>query len=134
MVTSIDDLKKMIKDKTVLRSGSEDIIINRGSNNIIRIHGRLVTWTDLQDILANGEYDLIRDGINIMDKKNPDWGGARLPGPGKKLGPPKKDPLKKKQPVTFSLSPETRDKLDAICSRTGQKRSDLIEAWIIEKF
>lgn len=134
MVTSIDELKKMIQDKTVLRGMSEEIIINRSANNIIRIHGRLVTWTDLQDILVNGEYDVIRDGINIMDKKNPDWGGARLPGPGKKLGPPKKDPAKKKKPVTFSLSPATRDKLDEICKRTGRKRSDLIEEWIKEKF
>jgi len=133
MVIPIDELKKIIQDKMILKKAGNEIQISRAANNIIRIYGRLVTWGDLQDMLANGEYDLILDGQKVMDKKNSDWGGARLPGPGKKLGPPKKDPAKKKKPITFSLSPETIDKLDILCGKTGVKRSALIEAWINEK-
>jgi hypothetical protein len=97
MVMSIEELKNVIQDQMVLKNGSENITITRSANNILRIHGRLVTWTNLQDILGNGEYDLTKDGKKIV-------------------------------------TPETRDKLDEICSRTGQKRSDLIEEWIKEKF
>lgn len=131
MVKSIQDLKKLIKDGMVLVSDAEQIRIHRAANNILRIHGRLVSWPDLQDILANGTYDLMsKDGKKIVDGSARGWGGRRIAGPGKKLGRKAKDPEKKKRSMSFSLSYETRDKLDELCRIHGKKRSQIIEMLI----
>ena len=134
MVKKIDDLKKIIKDGYILQSGARRIVIRIGANNILRLHGRLETWARLQDLLANGEFDLLdQDGNMVADRKNTNWGGARVAGPGKKVGAPKKDPAKKKKPCSVSMSDETRDKLDALCEQLGKNRSEVIEMLIAEK-
>ena len=134
MVVSIDNLKKMIQDKMVLMSVADRIEIRRGANNILRIHGQLRTWKDLQDLVANGEYDLMtKDGKKVVDSKDRGWGGARVAGPGKKVGQPKKDPAKKKRPVTFSMSNEAKGRLDQLCERLGKKRSEVLDLLISEK-
>jgi len=131
MVKQIDDLKKMIQNKMVLKGAASEIEIERSANNILRMHGRLVTWGTLQDLLASGEYDLMtQDGKKVIDAKERGWGGARVAGPGKKLGAPKKDPRQKKKPVSFSMTEQTRDKLDALCEQLGKKRSEVLELLI----
>ncbi len=134
MVVSIDNLKKIIHDGMALANAKRRVEIRRGANNILRVHGRLVTWIDLQDMLANGEYDLVtKDGKTVVDSKERGWGGARVAGPGKKIGQPKKPVAEKKRPVSFSMSNQTRDKLDELCEKLGKKRSEVLELLVNEK-
>lgn len=134
MVKSIDDLKRIIQDKMELHGGPEKIVINRSANNIIRIYGKLVSWKDLQDLLANGAYYLKNVSASETEwGTGSNWGGARVAGPGKKLGPSKKDPLEKKESTSLSLSGNTKNLLLDLCARYGKNRSEIIEMLISEK-
>lgn len=134
MVKSVDELKKIIKNEMVLNGGGFKMDLNRAANNILRIDNRLVSWGSFRDILANGEYVLEdKNGKKIMDNKKRNWGGARVAGPGKKVGGPKKNPMDKKKPTSVSMSDNTRDILDDLCKKYGKKRSELLEMLILEK-
>lgn len=58
-------------------------------------------------------------------------GGARTPGPGKKLGPPKKEARFRRRNIT--LPPELDDRLINWSIRTGQEISPKI-AELIDSF
>ncbi len=62
------------------------------------------------------------------------WGGARNPGKGKKLGPPKKSYRDKKHSKTFSLTRHALAKLQILADDLypGQTKSFIIEALIHE--
>lgn len=55
---------------------------------------------------------------------SPDWGGARTPAPGKKLGPPAKPAEHKAKRITITLDPE----LLAWVDEQGHNRSQIISA------
>lgn len=58
------------------------------------------------------------------------WGGKRIPGPGKKLGPRHKRPNERKVKRSVSLSP-TVDKMVLETQRPGESYSEAIERLIL---
>ena len=61
-------------------------------------------------------------------------GGQRTPGPGKKLGPPKKPPAEKYRRRLITLPPETDDRLIQWSIDTDNDISALINRLVVEYF
>ena len=103
MVKTIKELKILITDGMVLKSKrGHELIIKRYPNNIIMIQGRSISWKDLQELLANSEYELvIPDSLKeqFFPKRKSNTGGARLGAGRKKVAD-------KKKIKSFSLSPK----------------------------
>jgi len=127
---SIPELKKLIlkADKPHLSSfGSlhveyKKIDIEVCGNNIIKINNKPISWVNLQDLIYNGDYNLVLSGNKIENKTS--HGGYRLPGPGKKIGRPKSD--NRKIPTSFTLSRGTIAKLDYLSDNQKMSKSEVI--------
>ncbi|MBT4177746.1 MAG: hypothetical protein HOE02_05605 [Candidatus Marinimicrobia bacterium] len=123
MVQTIAELKTTIKDGSILTNGSDQIIIERLANNIIRIDGRLISWKRLQDVIFNSDYKLIVEKIEIKTNDR-NHGGRRLARPGKKIGRPTKQDAKKA--VSFSMTKEETALFDTHCKNLKVSRSGFL--------
>ncbi|MEH0020995.1 MAG: hypothetical protein V6Z89_15175 [Desulfobacter sp.] len=109
MVKSIEELKSIIVDGTKIQTKDKIIYkVMRFPNNVIKIKNKPIKWADLQELLANGEFELIRsEEKDTLDPRQTGRGGPRL-GSGRKSI----DPAKKKKIVSIGLSPDAIRKLD----------------------
>lgn len=62
------------------------------------------------------------------DKTSPDWGGARTPAPGKKLGPPALPPEQKAQKIAITIDPALLQWIDGLGDNRSQTIGRLLAA------
>lgn len=131
---SIEYLKKIITDGMEIKPKLGDsIYIKRLANNIIKIHRKPISWVNLRELLISGEYSLIvkEKETNLFVKKH---GGARIAGPGKKIGRTKLDPLVKKKIQSYTLDPLSIVYLEQLANYFGVTKSSYIENLIKSDF
>lgn len=100
--TQISNLKRIVKPGTMLVSPAGDFAeITAVTDDYMIFRDDQISWQDLVEYLASGEYDF--EDLTIENPVST-WGGRRVAGPGKNLGRPVLDEDAKRKPVSISLT------------------------------
>lgn len=132
MEKSIEELKDLVVDGTIikLRCGIENVV-ERFPNNVIKINGEMISWRKFREALIVGDYELLDpDTREVIVENGKKWGGARVPGPGKKIGAPKK--AEKKKTVSFSLDAVSIEIIEQFAREQGIKKSEALSLILVD--
>jgi hypothetical protein len=124
---TIDELKLLVKDGSILKAGDKEYKISRGFSNDLRFRGRLISWQTLQDLLVNGSYILMVDDFSV-DCTQKGRGGFRL-GSGRK----KIDPNKKKARKTITIDQKLLTILETKAKQSNKSLSAVIESMLFNR-
>lgn len=130
---TIDELKEIVVDGMIVKSGNKEYTIRRGLSNDLRFMGRLISWKNFHSLLLNSDYKLIvHESQQEFSFKSIGPGGCRT-GAGRKPI----DPDQKKIRKTVTLSPESISRIENFLnsfSETDSKRpsfSEVVETLIL---